>query len=85
MGDKMIFVDENQFAVGQSKLNSNAQKYFETLSQTYVNKDTNNTKEMKILIVGHTDDSGTSSANQKLSEDRVKEVGKIFAKNNIKA
>lgn len=41
---------------------------------------------VKILIVGHSDDSGNSKINQTLSEQRAKTVGKIFAKNgtNIK-
>ncbi len=38
----------------------------------------------KILIVGHTDDTGNEALNQQLSEKRARVVGKIFAQNGVK-
>ena len=75
-GDRLsIATDDNQFAVGKSNLNPKANEYFTKIAQTY--KDSGK----KILVVGHTDDSGSSTTNQKLAEERAKSVGKIFAKN----
>ncbi|WP_206603532.1 OmpA family protein [Campylobacter blaseri] len=81
LGDKVVSTNENQFDVGKSTLNLNAKEYYENLAKSYAK----NTKETKILIVGHTDDSGSSSLNKKLSEERAKEVGKVFSKNGIKS
>ena len=75
-GDRLsVATDDNQFAVGKSSLNPRANEYFTKIAQTYKNSG------RKILVVGHTDDSGSSATNQKLSEERAKTVGKIFAAN----
>ena len=75
-GDKAsIIVDENQFASGESTLNPKAEEYFTLLAKTYENSN------QKILIIGHSDDSGTSTFNQNLSEARAKTVGEVFSEN----
>ncbi|WP_270859243.1 MULTISPECIES: OmpA family protein [unclassified Campylobacter] len=81
-GDRVTIADNNQFGVGKSSLNSDAKILYTKLAKTYQNSQS----KRKILIVGHTDDSGASKNNQKLSEARAKTVGQIFAKNgtNIK-
>lgn len=76
-GDRVTIADNNQFGVGKSSLNSDAKILYTKLAKTYQNSQT----KRKILIVGHTDDSGASKNNQKLSEARAKTVGQIFAKN----
>lgn len=79
-GDKLIAYANNKFKTGKSSLTPNGNKYFQHIAKTYANSG------KKILIVGHSDDSGNSKINQTLSEQRAKTVGKIFAKNgtNIK-
>ncbi|QOG11941.1 OmpA family protein [Arcobacter sp. FWKO B] len=73
-----IISDENQFDIGSSKLNANAAVAYNKFAQQYA------ASNRKILIIGHTDDSGDSSFNQKLSEDRAKYVSEIFAGSGIK-
>lgn len=78
IGDSFTVIsDENQFNIGSSSLNSKASEVFSKFAQQY--KNTNK----KILIIGHTDDSGDSSFNQKLSEERAKNVGEIFSSQGI--
>ena len=79
-GDKVsITTSESQFATNQSVLNPQASEYFSQMASTY--KDSS----QKILVVGHTDDSGSSTKNQLLSEARAKTVGQIFTKNGVDA
>lgn len=72
-----VISKDNQFAIGSSQLSNNAAVYFGKFAQQY-----KGTKK-KLLIIGHTDDSGSSSLNQRLSEKRAKSVGQIFAQNGI--
>ena len=79
IGDSFtIFSNEQQFEKNSSALNSNAEQVFSKIADQYKNSD------KKILIIGHTDDSGSSEYNQKLSEDRAKNVGDIFFKKGVK-
>jgi len=79
IGDSFTVIsDDNQFNIGSSSLNSKASEVFSKFAQQYKNTD------KKILIIGHTDDSGDSSFNQKLSEERAKNVGEIFSSQGIK-
>lgn len=73
-----IISGDNQFDVGSSKLNANAVVAYNKFAQQYA------TSNRKILIIGHTDDSGDSAFNQKLSEERAKYVSEVFASNGIK-
>ena len=79
IGDSFtVFSDEEQFALNSSNLSKKSEQVFRKIANEYKNSD------KKILIIGHTDDSGNSSYNQKLSEDRAKNVGDIFSKNGVK-
>ncbi|WP_252970750.1 OmpA family protein [Aliarcobacter cryaerophilus] len=79
IGDSFtVFSDEEQFALNSSNLSKKSEQVFGKIANEYKNSD------KKILIIGHTDDSGNSSYNQKLSEDRAKNVGDIFSKNGVK-
>ncbi|WDL73458.1 OmpA family protein [Helicobacter winghamensis] len=75
--DKVIIKDNNQFKSASSTLNPNAKDYYTQIAKTY------QAKNKKILIVGHTDDTGNSAFNQKLSEKRARAVGKVFAQNGV--
>ena len=79
IGDSFTVIsDNNQFAIGSSSLNPKSTQIFTKFAQQYKNND------KKLLIIGHTDDSGDSSFNQKLSEERARNVGQIFNAQGIK-
>lgn len=75
--DKAIINNKGHFEVGSAKLSQNAIEFYTLLAQTYKEQD------KKILIVGHTDDTGSQAFNQSLSQKRAKAVGQIFAKNGV--
>ncbi|MCT7481996.1 OmpA family protein [Aliarcobacter cryaerophilus] len=79
IGDSFTVIsDDKQFDKNSSVINPKSTQVFAKIANEYKNSD------KKILIIGHTDDSGNSSYNQKLSEDRAKNVGDIFSKNGVK-
>ena len=79
IGDSFTVIsDDNQFNIGSSSLNPKSTLVFNKFAEQYKNTD------KKILIIGHTDDSGDSSFNQKLSEERARNVGQIFSNQGIK-
>lgn len=79
IGDVFTIISkDNQFDVGSSKLNAGTVSSFNKFAKQY--EGTNK----KLLVIGHTDDSGNSLNNQKLSEERAKSVGEIFASSGIK-
>ncbi len=79
IGDSFtVFSNDEQFALNSSYLNSKSEQIFGKIAKEYSGSD------KKILIIGHTDDSGSSSYNQKLSEDRAKNVGEVFFANGVK-
>lgn len=77
MKDKAIISDKGQFKTDSAVLNKDAREFYTLLAKTYKEQD------KKILIVGHTDDTGKESYNQTLSQKRAKAVGEIFAKNGV--
>lgn len=79
IGDSFTVIsDDNQFNIGSSSLNPKSTQVFTKFAQQYKDSD------KKLLIIGHTDDSGVSSFNQKLSEERARNVGQIFNNQGIK-
>lgn len=84
--------NESQFQVGSSKLTQSGREAFEAIAQTYLQPIQGSTPEaqaqrhqkMRILLVGHTDDTGPSTTNARLSEERAKAVAEIFAKAGFK-
>lgn len=78
IGDQVIITEQNQFDKGSSELTPKAKESFAKVATTYKQA------EKKILIIGHTDDSGNSALNQKLSEERAKNLGKLFSENGVK-
>ena len=79
VGDSFTVIsDDSQFDVGSSSLNPKSTQLFTKIAKEY------STTNKKILIIGHTDDSGDSAYNQKLSEERARNVGVIFSNQGIK-
>lgn len=79
--------NSSQFAVGSAKLTANGSEAFKAIAKSYIpiadkqdaaaNRE--RTKRMRILLVGHTDDTGASAQNAQLSEARARAVAEIFA------
>ncbi|WP_417820978.1 OmpA family protein [Terasakiella sp.] len=73
-----VEIDSNQmFAVGRSALTPTAEKDIRELAQAF--KGSSN----KILIVGHTDSTGSTEQNQALSERRAQYVADIFKQEGV--
>jgi outer membrane protein OmpA-like peptidoglycan-associated protein len=83
IGDKVIISQENQFNINSTQLNESAKHSFARIANVYATNNQERKESAKILIIGHTDDSGSSEHNQKLSEGRAHTVGKIFVENGI--
>lgn len=64
-----------QFPFNSSKLYPNADTFYEKVADDYIKHG-----ESALLIVGHTDSTGDSTYNQRLSEERAKTVANIFIK-----
>ena len=67
-------LDGVTFKSGKATLESNAKKILQNVAKKLVNDDSY--KDLKIVIQGHTDNVGKEKTNQKLSENRAKEVMK---------
>jgi outer membrane protein OmpA-like peptidoglycan-associated protein len=88
---------KSHFAVGSDKLTPEATEYFSAIADTYnpqifassiQNADERVTylkaaKDKKILLVGHTDDTGDSQFNKDLSEGRARAVAKFLKDRGI--
>ena len=81
-------LDGVTFKSGKATLESNAKNILKGVAKKLVEDDSY--KELEIVIQGHTDNVGKEKTNQKLSENRAKEVMKTLTKfgvdkNRIKA
>ena len=72
-----VVQDNGMFATGSSKLNSESKDKLLAVAQGYVKEN------KKILIIGHTDSSGSAELNQRLSEKRARSVAKLFMEAGI--
>lgn len=70
--------DEGMFPVGSAQLNDEGRRKIGKLASVYVGKDAT-----PILIVGHTDATGTPAINQALSEQRARAVASILVEQGI--
>ena len=75
-------LDGVTFKSGKATLESNAKKILQNVAKKLVNEDSY--KDLKIVIQGHTDNVGKEKTNQKLSENRAKEVMKTLTKAGVK-
>ncbi len=84
--------DTGMFDNGSDKLSVNGQraidkiaKMFATSGDTDQQAGAKQFSDRRLLVVGHSDATGTAEANQKLSERRAKAVGKVLVKAGILA
>lgn len=75
-------LDGVTFKSGKATLESNAKKILQNVAKKLVSEDSY--KDLKIVIQGHTDNVGKEKTNQKLSENRAKEVMKVLTKAGVK-
>lgn len=75
-------LDGVTFKSGKATLESNAKKILKNVAKKLVEDDSY--KDLKIVIQGHTDNVGKEKTNQKLSENRAKEVMKVLTKAGVK-
>lgn len=76
-----------QFAVGSAKPTEAGREAFSAIAQTYRQANPQEKPQdaaarlgkMRLLLVGHTDDTGASAGNAQLSEARARAVAEIFA------
>ena len=68
------------FKSGKATLESNAKKILKNIAQKL---NTDEYKELNIVIQGHTDNRGKEKTNKKLSENRAKEVMKALTKAGV--
>jgi len=76
-GIATIIHSKSMFEVGSSELSRSTENDMRTIASAYVG--TNN----KVLIVGHTDNSGNAEQNLVLSERRARAVADVFASAGI--
>lgn len=79
--------DEDMFPSGSSQLTANGKRQAQKLAQTFAQKAGEGSEDgqRRFLVVGHTDSTGSASTNQKLSEQRAREVGKVLQEAGISA
>ena len=76
----------SQFEVGASEPNSNARQFYSEIAKKMVednDRGGGGGKNKKILLIGHTDDTGDTQFNAKLSEERAHVIGYIFSSAGI--
>lgn len=71
--------DPGMFAEGSAQLSDQGLHDMQVLAQSFAGTD------RRVLIVGHTDTTGTTDGNQRLSEERARTVARLFAAAGIPA
>jgi len=72
-----------QFVSGSIEPTSNAAEFYKQMATKIAQSAAEKTAKKRILIVGHTDDTGDSESNASLAERRARSIGKIFETANI--
>jgi len=72
-----------QFASGSGIPTQNAAAFYKSTAAIIVGGPSEKNKSKRMLIVGHTDDTGSTKFNVELSEQRAHAVGKIFEEAGI--
>ena len=70
---KAIVHSNSHFDTGSSALTYNGKEFYSKTADAF-----SRDGKRSVVIIGHTDNEGDSKFNQQLSENRAKEVGKIF-------
>lgn len=78
--------DSSMFATGASRLTPTGKTKIQKLAAAFAKELPNSkTQDRHLLVVGHTDATGSASLNQQLSERRAREVGKLLQAAGIPA
>lgn len=77
--------DSSMFASGSDQLTPSGQQAASKLAQAFVKTDQKDAQNRRLLVVGHTDATGSSEFNQQLSERRARTVGKALLAAGIPA
>ncbi len=98
IGSSFTIVDttrHTQFETGSAELTPDAKVYFAEIAEQYRTStrlaeasgdgDKAAAADAKILLIGHTDDTGNSELNADLSERRARTVAKLFAEHGVAA
>ena len=97
VGMSLTIADRGQqFAVGSALPSPDAVKAFGAVADQYhvqasatdaaaVEAAQVRSRQMRILLIGHTDDTGSSARNADLSEERARAIAKIFAQRGFQA
>ncbi len=72
--------DQGMFAVGSAELSVDGQRQVRKLASAFAGE-----QKTAILVVGHTDASGSAQTNQQLSQRRARAVASILAEQGISA
>jgi outer membrane protein OmpA-like peptidoglycan-associated protein len=72
-----------QFASGSSEPTQNTAQFYKQMATRIAESAAEKSGKKRILIVGHTDDTGDSESNASLAERRARSIGKIFEAANI--
>jgi outer membrane protein OmpA-like peptidoglycan-associated protein len=70
--------DSGMFDTGSDQLTVSGQRSVAKVAAAYANVDPKIANTRRLLVVGHTDATGSSATNQKLSERRARTVGKVL-------
>ncbi|GGB32905.1 hypothetical protein GCM10011502_02480 [Oceanisphaera marina] len=76
--------DSSMFAVGSHQLTADGRRQIGKLAAIFAGSATDS-EQPKLLVVGHTDATGSAALNQRLSERRAQTVGKVLASAGIPA
>ncbi|GHA99431.1 OmpA family protein [Modicisalibacter luteus] len=76
-GLSTTITDQAMFATGSSTLAPSAREKLLKIAQAYLQQ------PQKILVIGHTDATGSSEFNQRLSEQRARTVARLFMQEGI--
>ncbi len=74
--------DQGMFATGSAQLSVDGQRQVRKLAAAFAPKPGQNS-QAAILVVGHTDATGSATTNQRLSEQRARAVAAILAEQGI--
>ncbi len=75
--------DQGMFPVGSAQLTPDGRRQVEKLAQVFRQQLGAADSSRAILVVGHTDATGTAEFNQRLSEQRARTVGAVLAQAGI--